>query len=321
MATSLGAALQRSRVYELVIGDDNRSIKITSLNIKFSVTKSADNKENKNKATVEIYNLSRDIRKYLEESLVRVQLSVGYLDTGVTPLFAGEVVDIKERKVFSKRENTNLVTTIELDEFYSAFNSRVVSKTTREGVPVKDVILTLLEDMPEVVRYEMHGENLEKRLIDGFQVQGSPKQVLDRLCRENDLEWQIDGGVLRVADKYGSYMKDTSRAPLIGQMSGLIGRPEYVAAPQKRSRKSATKENGKEESVDNKSKDKGKPKKKVIRDHLKVMCLLNPSIGAGGFIKLEFEDMTGFYKVEEVRHYGEFRGNDWYSELTLSNKV
>ena len=46
--------------------------------------------------------------------------------------------------------------------------------------------------------------------------------------------------------------------------------------------------------------------------------LLNPDIVPGDIIKLEDTLITGYYKVTDMRHTGDWRGASWYSELRCS---
>ena len=43
--------------------------------------------------------------------------------------------------------------------------------------------------------------------------------------------------------------------------------------------------------------------------------LLNPNIIPGTILKLEDDRLGGWYKVTEIRHYGSFRENDWYTDV------
>lgn len=306
---------QRNRVYSLVVGNEDGAIEINNLQIKFNVTKTSDNSEKKNSATVEIYNLSDAKRTALELPYVQVQLKVGWAGEELTNLFTGQVINISNTKIksmLSKRNGLDIITKLDLDEMYSTLNHKIVSKIVPEGRTVRDLILEIVSDIPEVTRHEMNGKNIDKTLPDGYPIQGSPQSVLDRVSKAYDIEWQIDEGVLFISDKFGSYMKDSAQVPLISEVSGMIGAPEFVSSKQKRQRQSVKQKNGSGDS-----KKKGNPR----NDSLKIVILMNPSLTAGSYFKLEFPDLTGYYKIDEVKHKGDFRGRDWYSELTCSVKL
>ena len=87
---------QRSRVYSLIVGTKDRAVKFNNtLNISFKCVKSSNNKDRKNEASIEIYNLAPETRKLLEEPYVQVQLQVGYKDDDdLITLFTGQVTNI-----------------------------------------------------------------------------------------------------------------------------------------------------------------------------------------------------------------------------------
>lgn len=307
---------QRNRIYSLIVGREGDAVEINNLNIKFSVTKTSNNKDKKNGAKIEIYNLSEDRRKRLEEDYVYVSLKVGYADAlekgeNLLELFSGQVINVRSTdkeigKFFTKRQNTNLITTLDIDELFTSLNGKTLNQIVPEGRTVKDVIQAIVKDIPEVTRQEMNGEAIQRQVVDGYPLTGTPKQNLDKLTKEYNLEWQIDSGVLYVSDIDGSFSDNKDNVPLIGQMSGLIERPEFLNPDSKRLKVAG---------------DKKKEKVPASKKTLRMKILLNPAIVAGSIVKLEFEDLTGYYKITEVKHEGEYRGNTWHSTLLCEEKV
>lgn len=301
---------QRNRIYSLVVGKEGDAVEINNLQIKFKVTKTSSNKDKKNLAQVEIFNLGADRRKKLEEDYIQVVLKVGYSDTDLLQLFAGQVTNIATSKLgnfLTKRQNTDLVTKLDIDELYKEVNNTTLSKIVPAGATYKDVIQTIVKDIPEVTRQEINGEEVKKQVIDGYPLSGTPRQCLDKLSRDCDIEWQIDSGVLYIADAGGTFSEDKNSVISVGQMSGLIQRPEYINEEAKRLRREV--------------KDKAPKYKNPKKNSLKFKILLNPALTAGSIIHLDFEDLTGYYKIDEVVHEGDFRGNDWYSTLTVTEKL
>lgn len=312
---------QKDRVYSLIVGDKDEAVEINNLQIRFNVSKSSDNKNKKNSAVVEIYNLSESRRKSLEKPYVQVQLKVGWAGEDLHTLFTGQVVNISNTKIksfLSRRNGVDVITKLNIDEMYSTLNHKIQSKVVPEGNTVRQAILTLIQDIPEISRHEMNGENLERVLPDGYPLHGSPQQNLDRISSAYDLEWQIDQGVLYVSDKFKSFMKDTSKVPLIGQMSGLIDAPEFISNRDKRQRQSVKVKNtdGEDKEVEP-SKRSGAPNK----DSLKLRILLNPTLTAGSYFKLDYPELSGYYRIDNIVHKGDFRGNEWYSEIVCSERL
>lgn len=297
-----------NRVYSLVVGNEDNAIEITNLQVKFSVVKTSNNKEKKNKASVEIYNLNQEHQKLLEEKYITVRLKVGYApdfhsEPELTTLFVGQVVDNTTRKAFTSRtksSGTDKISTLTVDEFFTELNAGQVNKFVPEGSTVKDVILTAVQELPEVTRHEIGGKLVNTPLPDGFPASGTPRQVLDRVSEYYGVEWQIDQGVLYVSDPEGSYSDNTASVPVISEASGMIDSPEFKSANVKR--------------VNSK---RGKNKQSV-EDALHLKILMDAKITAGSIVKLQWGDIDNYFKVNEVEHKGDFSSNEWYSNLILS---
>lgn len=301
---------QVNRVYSLVVGTQEKAIEITNLQMTFEVTKTSSNKDKKNNATVEIYNLKEEHQKLLEERYVTVRLKVGYAgvvgDSEDLPvLFSGQVVDNETKKDHtsrSSRKGVDIVTRLVIDEFFVELNSKQISKTISSGLKVRDAITNLADEMPEITRREIAGNAVEIELPDGYPLTGTPRQILDDLSSTYPLEWQIDGGVLYVSDRDGTYVKTTEGVPLIGEFSGMVGRPEFKSANVRR-----IKRKNKHKSTDH-----------IVSDSIQLKILLNPTLTAGSVIKLQWGDLDGYYKINEVKHSGDYRGANWYSDLILT---
>lgn len=286
--------LQRDRNYVLVVGIPGKGeIEITGLHITFQVRKSSDNKKKGNQASVSIYNLSEDKRKALEVSNVPVRLDVGYLYTGLHELFHGESTDVR-----TDRRGEDIVTTITLDAAYTGLNHRLVSKLAAPGSTVEEIIRNLATSMPDVSRTKFSGKGLKQRAVDGYPMSGTPRQILTEVCNAFGLEWQVDSGILYVTDVVESYMTE-GQAFVLNEMSGLIERPEVTEVEKQR---------------------KKDDKKKKGRKGLTIKMLLNPILQAGGLIKLEYGDLSGFYKVIDIQHEGEIYGSNWMTTITVGSK-
>lgn len=298
--------LQKDRVYSLIVGNENGAVEINNLQIRFQVVKTSNNKDKKNSAHVEIFNLKEETRKAFEEDYVRVSLKVGYYHTELVELFAGEVVNISNTKsnikpFNTRRRSTDLITKLDIDELYSDMNNRVVSHIVPAGQTVGDAISAIVRDIPSVTRQQMNGTAITRQLVDGYPLIGTPRQSLDKISKEYGIDWQIDNGVLYVSDHDGTFTDNRNSVPKIGQLSGLIERPEYTNPDRKRLKK--------------------KDKKNKSENTLKFKILLNPTIVAGSIIYLDFENISGYYKVDEVRHEGDFRSDKWESTIICSERI
>ena len=49
----------------------------------------------------------------------------------------------------------------------------------------------------------------------------------------------------------------------------------------------------------------------------KITSLLNPRLQPGSLVELDSQQAKGLFQVETVRHYGDTRGRDFYSEIEV----
>lgn len=286
--------VQRDRNYLLRVGVPGKeSLAISGLQCTFKVQKSSDNKKKGNHASVSVYNLSENSRKLIEHDDAVISLDVGYADTGLHELFSGEVTDVQ-----TTRNGEDIVTTFTLDSVFSGLNHKILSKLISPGTTLQELFKQVAKDMPEITQTKFSGPSLQKKVLDGYPVNGTPRQVLTEVCDAYGLEWQIDSGILYVTDVTYSFMTD-KQAFVLNEFSGLIDRPEEEEIEKQRSKKD---------------------KKKKGRKGLRIQCLLNPLIKSGGVIKLEFGDLSGYYKVIDVSHNGEIYGNAWSTTITVGSK-
>lgn len=285
---------QKDRIYSLIIGDKDNGWEIHDLNISFDVVKSSDNKAKVNNATIDIWNLSAEKQAFLEKDYVAAVLSVGYLQTGLKRLFAGQVTYATTRK-----EGPDVITQIKMGTAYTELNHKIISKFVAPGMTREDALKMIAKDIPVISRNVITGVNCKSQLLDGLPLSGSNREMLNEICRAGQMEWQVDEGVLYVADVGESHTLDKNTVYVINEMSGLIKRPYKASGDIRRSNTDKAKKKG-----------------------LQFTMLCNPDIVAGSLIKLEYGEYTGYYKVDEVRSYGEYRDpNTWYSDVRLTEKI
>lgn len=284
--------IQLGRIYQLEIGDDKVGFTIRELHITFDINKVSDNKKNSNNCTIQIYNLSREHQDILRNDFINANFSIGFFKTGLDLVFSGQVLTAQTRK-----QGADSITQIQMGGNYTQLNHDTISKFIPDGKTYQDVIEDLRKSkLPSVTSAIYAGVNCKNPVVDGYPMYGTARQVLDDICASQDIEYQIDGNTLYIADAGGSHTKDLSSVFVIGQGSGLVERPYPV--------------NG---DVRRKTKDKKK------KGGIQFKCLINPKIVCGSIIRLEYGSMTGYYKVSAIRIYGGFRENDWYMDIRCEN--
>jgi hypothetical protein len=296
---------QKDRVFSLTIGDyktgngllienprrEGNNLIDNPWQITFDISKSADNKRNNgNSAVIEIYNLSDSQIKLLESDYLEVQFQVGYKESGAHTLVVGNVTETSTVK-----NGNDYVTQLKIGEGYTDLNHQRLAKMVSPGKTVADVLEEIRQQMPGVARGAYTGTNLNNPIVFGWRLKGTPKDMLMKLCEAQNLEYNINCGVLNVSADNGLLSKDTQLAPVLNANTGLIDLPFY------------TSETGR------------KPKKdKKRRRGVQFKALLNTDIVPGKIVKLESKWISGFFRVNSARFYGDFRGNDWYVECFCS---
>lgn len=285
--------IQRNRVYELIIGDykTGNGLLVKDLQVTFDISKSTNNKNRTNSASIEVYNLSEESLKVLDTDYPAAVFSAGYLDTGgVKRLFSGQVTNVSTRK-----SGTDIVTQIQMGSGYTALNHDTLSDVVPPGNNVQDAIEKLRKAIG-ADRGVYNGANLNNEIIYGYPLSGTPKEMLDELAEKYQLDWQLDDGVLYVHDNDRAATEQFQLAYVISPFTGLIERPYRVSGDKRRSKKD-----------------------KVKKPGVQMKILLNPEIKAGDIIKIEEGLLKGWYKVDSIRHSGGWRSEGWYTEIKGSS--
>lgn len=290
---------QVGRIYKLTVGNVNtgKGFEVQDLTISFEVVKSSDNsKKNANNANISIYNLSRDNQAFLERTpYIRATLEVGYIATGLTRIISGEVVITTT----VKQGDGSTITDMRFEGSYKDLNLSQLSKTISPNRTCREAIEEIAVSIPEVSRNVFNGNAINTKLIYGYPLHSSARRSLDDLAKCYNFEWQIDNETLYINDLDGVHTRNTKRVYVLNESSGLIGRPYPVLTSDMSVKKT-----------------KGVDRPKLKQLELKI--LLNPTLVAGSAIKIQYEDIDGLYKVDEVRHYGSNASNEWYSDLRVS---
>lgn len=280
--------IQRQRIYELILGDlkTGDAVRISELTISFDVNKSVDNKRKSNGAIIEVTNLSNATLAKLETEFLAASLSVGFVDTGLVALLIGQVT-----QVTTVKRGADKVTQLQLGEGYIELTQQYIKSVTPEGSTVEEVVEEVRKQMPGVVRGAYSGLNLQNRVMFGYPLTGTPRQILNDLAETYRFEYRLDRNALSVNDLGGVSDKDTSTAFVLNERTGLVDIPYKTSADGRKAKKDNTKRMG-----------------------VQVKALLNARILPGSPIRIESELITGWYRVVDARYYGDSSGNDWYVE-------
>ena len=290
--------IQKNRQYKLTIGDyqTGDGVLIENLQVTFDISKSTNNKNKTNSASIEVYNLSEETLKVLDTDYPAAVFEAGYLDTdGHKRLFAGQVTNVGTRK-----SGTDIITQITMGSGYTTLNHQILSELVPPGTDVNKVF--------EKIRVALGADrgvynittNLNNEIISGYPLSGTPKEMLDEISEKFQLDWQLDDGVLYIHNNDRPATEQYQLAYVISPFTGLIERPYRVSGDRRRSTKDKAKKPG-----------------------VQMRILLNPEITAGSIIQIEEGLLKGWYKVDSIRHYGSWRGDSWYTDIkgSLIEKV
>lgn len=284
--------IQKNRQYKLIIGNyqTTNALEIDALQVTFDISKSVNNKKKTNSASIEVYNLTDDQLKILDTDYPAAVFSAGYADTGGPKrLFAGQVNNVTTRK-----SGTDRVTQIQMGSGYTELNHEVLSQVVPAGKNVEAAI----EELRKAIgadRGVYNGTNLNNQMIYGYPLSGTPKEMLDELSEKYNLNWQLDGDVLYVNNNDRANTENFNQAYVISEFTGMVDIPYRATLNKGRSKKD-----------------------KVKKPGVQFKILLNPAITAGDIIRLEDTLITGWYKVEDIRHTGSWRSNPWYTQISAT---
>jgi hypothetical protein len=279
---------QINRVYELIVGNavSGEGLLINDLQCTFDISKTSNNKDKTNSASIELYNLSNDSLKLLDVDYPAAVFSAGYRDIGIKRLFAGQVTGVSTRKSGADR-----VTQILMGDSYTNLNHQILSSLVAPGQD-GEAAFKSLQSALGVSHTVFNSVNLKSKLLYGYPMQGTPKDMLNELSERFSVDWQINDNVLYIHDNDRGNSEKFEDAYVISKYTGLIENAYRVTGDARRSKKDKAKKQG-----------------------VQFKMLLNPDIVPGDIIKLEDVLFNGYFKVTDMRFSGDWRGAAWYTEV------
>lgn len=291
-------ARQFKRFFELVIGvQGGEAVSIKELQVVFNVQKSIVGYPNLLKC--HIYNLAESTAQKINEEYNTIQLFAGYeseiflqnKNDGL--IFTGEI-----RNIITYREGADLITTIYAGDGERTINESTYSKTFSEGVNFKEIFTDLGNSLKEKFKDLSIGRiDIDEIKLGSLSLNGSIKKILDKLSEDVNANWSIQDGEFVVIKKDDFISGQYIPVVQINQNTGMIGLPAIT---------------------------------EIGAD---CLSLLNAKIKPHGLIQissetflnnlsnLQFRNTTernlgnGIFRVNKVIHYGETRGNNWYSQV------
>lgn len=262
-------------------GEDG--VLIRGLRIAFQVVKTASTPANT--ASITIWNLASTTRNELQDGEQVVRLRCGYSQDGEEIVFVGQV-----DRVVTGREPPDVVTEIECADGILELRQVRVSISLTAGATAQQALDIVAEQLAIPVR--PIDADLSGEFLRGFSYYGRASEALDKIVARFDLEWSIQNGELQVLER-GTTTQNL--ATVLSPETGLVGSPKRLIS-----------EGG--QLVGTQGTEPG----------WEVLTLLQPKLEPGDVVQLQARDVSGGFRIERVEHTGDTRGQDWYSQLEVS---
>lgn len=250
-----------------------------------------------NTADVRIYNLSDKTKNVLKQGgeFSRLRVSAGY-PGAFGLIFDGTIVQVK-----SGRETpTDTFLDLIAADGDIAYNFATVNTSLAAGASAKDVLAALAKSMePHGVTMGYAPDDLKANTSPrGRALFGMTRDHLRTLAQDNDCEWSIQNGKLTLV-KNGKSLPDP--ALVLSSETGMIGLPQQTQLG------------------------------------IAVRVLINPAMRVGARVHINNKSVQkmridtsyagqvqnsllprvaedGFYRILVVDHFGDTRGQEWYSQ-------
>jgi hypothetical protein len=259
---------------------------IENLRFRFSVEKSVDREPNK--CEIQITNLAPTTRVDLTTKPLIVTVLAGY-DGNARYLFKGDL-----RFGYSKQEETEWTTILQLADGDRAFRHAQIHKSYRKGSSVVTALRDVVASMGLKLDSRLGSSaELQAGFASGRALTGSAAEELTQLLEPYGYRWSIQDGRMQI-------LKDSEvregEAFVINESTGMIGSPEYQVPEAPSTTKS------------------GKPAaRKGLK--LRVKMLLYPELTPGAKVAVQSESVNGTFRIERVTHEGDTYDGDWTTEF------
>jgi len=278
------------REYELIVGNNEEALKITDLRVSFEITKDLFGVPNL--ARINIYNLSKDTRAQIEDEFEAIVFNIGYKGN-VQNVFIGEI-----RNVSHARQGVDFITTLFCGDGDKTYRNGFVSFSLENAATTEQILDTILEQTPELVKGFVGGLDETAKREDGIAMSGNFSEVMDKLAAETKSDWSIQDGKIQLL----GYDAENDRPIIvISSSTGMISSPT------------------------------------ITELGVEVQSLIEPQVVPGQIIEIKSEatnlqfgnlffsnpprtDAEGFYKVVKTTMKGDTRANDW-SQTTIGRPL
>lgn len=256
-------------------------LRVSDLRIEFQIEKTKDSTPNK--AEIKITNLSEETRDKIREKDALVRLFAGYEgDLGPVLLFSGN-----SQHMINRWDTPDIVTQIEAQDGQRQLREQRSNFSYGNNTSANAIVNRLANDIGLPLRQDFNIEGS----YNGFSFNGRAKDGLDQITRRFDYSWSVQDGEILIIPKFGN---NGRQAVKLSPQTGLVNTPERLVDQEGEFDEALEKEL-----------------------EWRITSLLNPRLSPGGLVELESKQANGVFQIEKVKHFGDTRGGDWYSELEV----
>lgn len=258
-----------------------------------------DSVKEPNKLTLSLFNLSDETREKIQVADMLVELYAGYeKEDGAVKMFVGTVYQAE-----TKNDGKDDTTILHLKDGGVAMRDSYISLSFAPGTGGDRIVKAICAEMG---LSSFFGQGVQFGAFpNGYSYAGAAVDALDAICYGSGVNWSIQNNIVQFILESGI---SSERGVVFSPSSGLIKSPERIIRAEKKP------------AVENPVRRRRKKAKKVkpqYQSGWKINTLLSPGIIPGDKVKVESEIMTGWFRVEGVKHKGDTHGAQWSSEFFL----
>lgn len=277
---------------------------LSALRFKFEIRGS--DLDTPNTAVIRVYNLADSTIESIRE-FGQVSLQAGYVNGNVGTIFSGDIKQFRR----GKENNVDTYLDILAADGDQAYNFGIVNTTLAPGSNLTQRLNALADAMGVVL--DKNAPDIVANSTGGIiplprskVMYGMARTHLRNIANSTSTRWSIQNGVLTFVPLAG-YLP--GEAVVINSVTGMIGQPEAT--------------------------DQGIMVKTLLNPLIKIGTRvqinnkdINQTIKINGTGQFGYQDTQylparttddGFYRVMVAEHFGDTRGNEWYTELVCLN--
>lgn len=257
-------------------------------NIKFTITMSS--KPDSNKAKILIYNAPPELEGRLDSMQgtgMSCVLKAGYESETTLPILFEGLVENSS----TSRSGGDIITEVLVSDSGKNFRQAYFSKKYKKGTPIDSIFIDMIRSLKISIGALQKTGKVTKKAV---QYSGATIELIRKLSLNHKMLFSVQNGKAFMCSEK-SYFSSSAGQPPLTFTNGLKTRVRpYVI------------------KVNAKEKDKDKNRKGYS-----FRCSLRPDL----FPCMSVEVDDGFrekatYRIYKVKHYGEYEGNDWFSDIS-----